>query len=89
MLFNLSFSPFKVPGDFSNITVCACTKIAGTDVPVGDCMDECRERERERESERARQRERERDRERERERERERDLAEQLRMDGLDRGPFY
>jgi hypothetical protein len=38
MLFNLSFSPFKVPGDFSNITVCACTKIAGTDVPVGDCI---------------------------------------------------
>jgi hypothetical protein len=52
MLFNLSFSPFKVPGDFSNITVCACTKIAGTDVPVGDyngdlisIIEKCRDRE--------------------------------------------
>jgi hypothetical protein len=38
MLFNPIFSPFKVPGDFSNITVCACTKIARTDVPVGNCI---------------------------------------------------
>jgi hypothetical protein len=34
MSFYPCFSPFKVPDDFSNITVRACNQISGTDVPV-------------------------------------------------------